>query len=693
MSSTITGPDSSASPYVVPTVDYVTITSLLTVGDTAPDNASTGWRFVGIPDGTGAYANDDGTLNLIVNHELGSTSGIVRDHGSKGAFLDLIVLDPATGDIISGDDLIQSGEDIFTWNGVDYVAGTTAWNRFCSADLPALSAFYDANTGLGTEERIYLTGEEAGSEGRAFAFVLTDVDTTDGTAARVAYELPWMGNFSYENAVASADSGAKTVVISLDDSGGGQLYVYVGDKQATGNAIERAGLTEGDLFGIKVTGLTAETNGSSLPTAGATFTLQQMGADGDVSGMTGVQLEAESAAEGVTAFLRPEDGAFDPTNPNAFYFVTTNGFGSPSRLWVLEFENIENPLAGGTIRLLLDGTEGQQMFDNLTVTEDGLVILQEDPGGQDYLAKIWMYDPNADQRSVETPDGATGLTLIAQHDPARFAPGVASPLLTRDEESSGMIDVTSMVSDDEHLTFLFDVQAHYNIAGELVQGGQLLSMTMDLAVDAEATIAGTNGDDALAGTWGADIIDGDFGDDVIVASHGDDRLIGNYGHDSLDGGNGDDELDGGVGDDSLIGGNGRDVLLGGTGADHLDGGNGDDVLNGEVGDDHLLGGKGVDQLIGGFGNDLLDGGQGDDILTGGNGWDDFVFYKTSGADRITDFLVGQDQLIFADDAKVLSLSEIDTDADSLVDATVVSYVGGSVTLLGVTGVDLYDLVA
>ena len=33
-----------------------------------------------------------------------------------------------------------------------------------------------------------------------------------------------------------------------------EVYVYVGEKQATGNPVERAGLTGGDLFGVKVPG-------------------------------------------------------------------------------------------------------------------------------------------------------------------------------------------------------------------------------------------------------------------------------------------------------------------------------------------------------------------------------------------------------------------------------------------------------
>ena len=199
-----------------------------------------------------------------------------------------------------------------------------------------------------------------------------------------AYELAFLGNLSYENAVANPYAQAKTIVAVSDDTTPGQVYLYVGDKQATGNEVEKAGLVGGDLYGIKVSGIALET---SAVAASGSFTLQQMGVDGDVSGMTGAQLQAESVAEGVTEFLRPEDMAWDPQNPNVLYVATTNNFTSPSRLYQLTFVDITRPELGGTIVAVLDGTEGQRMFDNISVA-NGKVILQEDPGNQSYLARV-----------------------------------------------------------------------------------------------------------------------------------------------------------------------------------------------------------------------------------------------------------------------------------------------------------------
>jgi len=101
------------------------------------------------------------------------------------------------------------------------------------------------------------------------------------------------------------------------------------------------------------------------------------------------------------------------------------------------------------------------MMDNIAVRSRGDVIIQEDPGGAppSYLAKIWRYDPITDRVDV-----------IAEHDPAFFAPGGT---LTTAEESSGVIDASDILGDG---WLLFDVQPHNFIGGEIAQGGQLLAM-------------------------------------------------------------------------------------------------------------------------------------------------------------------------------------------------------------------------
>jgi secreted PhoX family phosphatase len=340
------GPSSSQPPYIVKVPKGATpIKSILTVGDSVnnkPDG--TPYRMVGIPDGMGAFDNGDGTFTLLMNHELTSDKGISRAHGAKGSFISKWIIKKGGLEVRSGEDLIQN---ISTWNAnastPSYNSPATgiALSRLCSADLPAQSAFYNQDTGLGTMERIFMNGEESGTEGRAFAHLM------NGTS----YELPRLGKFSWENSVASPGSGDTTVVVGMDDGQGGQVYVYVGTKTNSGSEIDKAGLTNGQLYGVKVDGYLAENTATVIPPA-TTFTLHNFG---DVSGMTGQALETASGGN-TTTFNRPEDGAWDPSNPNDFYFVTTASFTGNSRLWRLRFNDRSNPAAGGTIDMLLDGS-------------------------------------------------------------------------------------------------------------------------------------------------------------------------------------------------------------------------------------------------------------------------------------------------------------------------------------------------
>lgn len=63
-----------------------------------------------------------------------------------------------------------------------------------------------------------------------------------------------------------------------------------------------------------------------------------------------------------------------------------------------------------------------------------------------------------------------------------------------------------------------------------------------------------------------------------------------------------------------------------------------------IGNDTLDGLGGNDMLRGGDGDDTITGGTGNDSLSGGSGDDTFVFDDVWGADTITDFAAGLDQI-------------------------------------------------
>jgi hypothetical protein len=431
------------------------MTSVLTAADVVG-----GYKMAGTPDGLGAFDNNDGTFTLLMNHEFGNTAGTTRAHGSTGAFVSKWVIRKSDLTVISGGDLIQR---VNLWNPTTktytayYAASpstSAALTRFCSADLPEVAAFYNVKTGKGTTERIFMNGEESGNEGRGFGHIAT------GPNAGSSYELPYLGKFSWENSVARPVSSDTTVVIGMDDtSPNGQVYVYIGSKKNTGNEIDKAGLNGGHLYGVAVPGMLLET-AAGLSTTDTTFSLVDLG---DVSGMTGTALNTASNTAGVTGFMRPEDGAWDPSNPMDFYFATTASTTNPSRLWRLRFSNPANLSAGGRITPVLNGTESQLMMDNITIDHWGHILIVEDIGGDARLGRMWQYTTATDSFKV-----------VAVHDSARFLPGTPTPagFLTQDEEASGVLDVQSILGPG---MFLLVDQAHYGIAGEVVEGGQLMA--------------------------------------------------------------------------------------------------------------------------------------------------------------------------------------------------------------------------
>ncbi len=164
----------------------------------------------------------------------------------------------------------------------------------------------------------------------------------------------------------------------------------------------------------------------------------------------------------------------------------------------------------------------------------------------------------------------------------------------------------------------------------------------------EDTLNGDEGDDHLNGGADDDILVGGDGNDGLYGREGNDVLQGDGGNDTLSGAWGDDTMEGGDGTDSLYGDIGVDSLDGGAGDDHLNGGSDDDILVGGDGNDGLYGRRGNDVLQGGGGNDTLSGAWGDDTMEGGGGADSFSFVGGGfGQDVITDFVLGEDMLVFA----------------------------------------------
>ncbi|MEA2711077.1 MAG: hypothetical protein QOF78_3678 [Phycisphaerales bacterium] len=470
-SAQVQGPSSSQTPYMTPVAPGVITKSIFTAGDTVG-----GVKLAGSSDGLGWFDNGNGTFTLLANHEIAAGSGAVRAHGSNGAFVSKWTIDKTTLAVQSGADLVQSVNLWNTTTSAYNAPGTTPFSRFCSADLPAVSAFYNPASGLGTQNRIFLNGEESGAEGRPWGHVATGPD------AGKTWELPHTGRFSRENALANPFAQDKTIVIGTNDSATDVgVYMYVGTKTSSGTDVQRAGLVGGTSYALAVPSVLTESRTTAIGAA-TTFSMASLG---NVANTTGVALNTAAKAAGGTTFLRPEDGAWDPVHPDHFYFVTTDrydqvkdGVGAQvgrSRLWRLRFNDIANPQTGGMIDMLLSGTEAHQMLDNLTVSNgaDGVtrLLMTEDVGNQAHNGKVFLYDTSTD-----------GLTTVAMHDPSRFG-NIGQPAtspFSQDEEFSGIIDAQSLLGPG---WFLVDDMAHYAISDpQVLEGGQLIALYVPQAV-------------------------------------------------------------------------------------------------------------------------------------------------------------------------------------------------------------------
>jgi len=453
--------------YVLSKNAAVDIKAIATVGD-----AVTGTMIRGIPDGMGAYDNGRGGISLLSVHEVSTSAALALKSKSStepwATSITKFTVSKSTKAVTKVENFMQK-VNFYNYTTGAYQetpagsapAGATPgffdWgiSRFCSATWAAAGTFI--HNGIGYAGGLFLSGEETGDESRGFAF------DEDGTG----YQLPRMGMLSFENLMPSLKPGPNTVVIASEDGAAtdSQLYVYAGKKQSTGSAIDKAGLTNGDLHVMNIP--TIKSDNLFRTTVGKN---KKMPAEFvKVDWNTTTSAFAKEAREKGTTMARVEDGHWDPSNPNVFYFVTTESNKDPvatapnpatptvsrdgGALWRLTFKDSQNPAAGAELEMLLNGGESLYLSkpDNLTVTENGkYLLIQEDPGNNAALARIIAY---------RVSDGK--IAVVAQFDANKFVKG-GSEFMTEDEESSGIIDATKFFAKpgDTNSYFFFNAQIH-----------------------------------------------------------------------------------------------------------------------------------------------------------------------------------------------------------------------------------------
>lgn len=430
---------------------------VLTVGDRV-----NGYRMVGKPDGLGAFVNpqDPRTFVLTMNHEIKSNQGITRAHGSKGGFVSKWIIDRATFEVKSGKDLVPN-----VASGHWRDPKKKEFSSLCSADVAHIDAFYNKNTGLGTQAHLHCTGDEDSSFARAFCFVAS------GTAEGNVYELPLMGHAKFENVIACPYMQDMTIMVGTnDDPKLGYVVFYIGQKMKDGTEVEKAGLMNGKLYGLKITGYPTV---KVFPPQGASFMLQELGINGDITSMSFSEQESQISQELVTLFDRIEDGAWHPVKRNLLYFTEPGS----SRLWRIAFTNISSPLEGGKIDVILNATAGK-WFDNIGFDDKGdfLLICEDSYGrGNNHLVRydLSLEGPNLN-KNLGSNEMKEATEIIAEHI-IEYGP---------DGEFSGVISAGDVIGPG---WFLLTNQAHGALSlqnirdndGELLENGQLIAIFLE----------------------------------------------------------------------------------------------------------------------------------------------------------------------------------------------------------------------
>ena len=387
---------------------------------------------------------------------------------------------------------------------------TAGFIRFCSAFMAGPDQGFDDYTFFVNEESNDVLDVPAGAPygadpaltpyRQAGYSVYLDVD--DG----IYDEIPSLGRHNHENTVIVPGGWDQVVTLSGDDTfdaPSSQLYLNLAD------SLDGLKAGAGDLYGFQVTGTddgplddpADPFNGANdyhEIAVGDTWSGRFIPVPDEIArGLTNVApqkaLEDWSNANNVFQFIRVEDIAYDPDDPNVVYFVDTgerralpddvwttldtrggtvdrsetgrlhrgldrvptdttqpqvwpadpNGVHARGRVFQMEL-SADNPLVVDAFSVLhdadttmADGVTNMRNPDNLDVNSASIMV-QEDASN----AKIWRYDRDANTWAIVA--------------------NVTHPTAPAAGESSGIIDMSDWIGAG---WWALDVQSHVNLPG------------------------------------------------------------------------------------------------------------------------------------------------------------------------------------------------------------------------------------
>ena len=503
------------------------VLALLTIGDRLPSRDSRftdqAYQPVGALDGLGAYRLDEGTVRVLVNHELDGKAGYPYrlDSGATltGARISFLDIDRRTLRVLNSGIAYRSirdrqGRIVETGFQVNEVSHTEqGLSRLCSSQLIGKGTFNFVDT-------IYLTQEEFSDPlGHPYGGTVWALDVE----RRTLHAVPAMGRMAGENTTPLAGPHDSVALLIGDDTipqtdegeSFGQkadlhtspdhlvtapLWLYVGQKNAStvekalppgvdpANAmfLNRNGLLVGQLYyfvaehGVRTV---AQFNGTGSTLTGVWKKIQVLdkakaGEKGyDPFGYkTGLTLRREAKAGGAFQFSRPEDVSTHPSiGTRAVLAATGRDTVFPGHdAWGTIYQ-IDVDMKGmkATLKILYDGDdagggrfshpdEGIRSPDNLDWAEDGFIYIQEDNAKQ---REPLFGSHSGQEASLWRLDPLTGdVQRIARIDRSVVLPEGSTderPGAIGEWESSGILDVTHLFdSRVGERVLLATVQAH-----------------------------------------------------------------------------------------------------------------------------------------------------------------------------------------------------------------------------------------
>lgn len=383
-------------------------------------------------DGLGAYRQSESVLSVFINHEvgmdvandiIGSFSRVDLDVTALKDWIALGIPNNSNFNQVPPPSTVVMSIGL-GWSSVDSASVTTALDNPCSANAWLANTFGE---GRGFADDLYLLGEELEGGGSIWVMDLSD---------NKLYQAVDLGAGRWENATPIDTGRTDTIalVISEDrgpfpngrepnDAESSPIYLYVGEKDPTGNFLERNGLSGGKIYYWDCTDLEGRYG---------TFA-------GIFNGGNGLTLNGQWVSDLADAvqFSKCEDVHTNMNKDSEGYGLEVALACQWQGLFKIDFKSTPfvqgdiGPGAMSTISVLLKGEEGDSVLgdqDNLTWSADGKIYINEDEPTD---GNVWVLDPEGIEAGYATGNSTPDATQY----------GILMDVNT-DGESSGIIDVS-----------------------------------------------------------------------------------------------------------------------------------------------------------------------------------------------------------------------------------------------------------